>query len=151
METTYDCVIEEIVQSIFSTMLDIDLARVDAPSDRESLMASAQIAGEWMGSAVLSMSPEVSRASAAAMLRMAEDEVTDADRKDVAAELANMIGGNLKSVLPGPSFLSLPTIIAGENLGLYVHNAELLEDVALASAAGVLRVRLFAERRRANS
>jgi len=31
-----------------------------------------------------------------------------ADMQDAIAELANMVGGNLKSILPGPSMLSLP-------------------------------------------
>ena len=43
-------------------------------------------------------------------------DVTEVDQQDVASELVNMIGGNLKSLLPGPSFLSLPTIVSGAHL-----------------------------------
>jgi chemotaxis protein CheX len=147
METTYDSVIEQIVQSIFSTMLNINLVRVEepAPSDHESLLAAVQIAGQWTGSAVLALSFEVASESAAAMLKLPLKEVTEADRKDVAAEIVNMIGGNLKSVLPGPSFLSLPTIIAGHDLDLQVHHAELIDDVVLRTESGSLRIRLYAK------
>jgi len=128
-------------------MLSIELVRVEepAPSDQESLLAAVQISGQWMGSAVLVLSPEFASESAAAMLQLPIQEVTEADRKDVAAELANMIGGNLKSFLPGPSFLSLPTIIAGHDFGLQVHDAELLDDVVLKAESGSLSIRLYAK------
>ena len=147
MDTTYDCVIEQIAQSIFSTMLNIDLVRVEepVPSDQESLLAVVQIAGQWMGSVVLALSPEFARESAAGMLRISRQDVTDADQQEVAAELVNMIGGNLKSLLPGPSYLSLPTIVAGRKIGMQVHHAELIEDVVLRSESGSLRVRLYAK------
>jgi len=147
MSSTYDCVIEQIVQSIFSTMLETDLVRVDEPAraDQESLLAAVQIAGQWTGSVVLGLSPGVARDSAVAMLRLRGLETTDADRQEVAAELVNMIGGNLKSLLPGPSFLSLPTIVSGREFGLQIHDAELIDDVLLMSQAGPVRVRLYVQ------
>lgn len=145
METTYDSEIEQITQSIFSTMLNIDLMRIEepAPTHPESLVAVVQISGHWMGSAVLAMSPEVARESTAAMLKLSCEELGEEDLKEVAGELVNMIGGNLKSVLPGPSFLSLPTIIAGNEFGLRVQHAVVINDVALRSERGSLRVRLY--------
>ena len=83
------------------------------------------------------------REATADMLHMDPADVTAADQQDVASELVNMIGGNLKSMLPGPSFLSLPTIVSGHEFGLQVHDAELLDDVVLACSAGLLRMRLY--------
>ncbi len=145
MDTTYASMIEQIVATIFSSMLNDDLFRVEEPppADAESLLATVQIAGQWTGSVVLSLSPEIATRSAVAMLNIAPEEVTADDRQDVAAELANMVGGNLKSVLPGPSFLSLPTIVAGREFGLQVHDAQLIEDLVLRSESGSLRVRLY--------
>src|SRR3954454_13702849 len=111
-QISYDNLIEQIVQSIFSTMLHAELVRIDelqAPS-RDSLLATVQISGQWLGSVVISLSPDAARATAAAMLNIAPDDATDADQQEVAAELVNMIGGNLKSLLPAPSFLSIPTV-----------------------------------------
>jgi chemotaxis protein CheX len=146
--TTYESVIEQIAQSIYSTMLDIDLTRIETPAPpcQESLLAVVQISGQWMGSVVLALSPEVARASAAAMLQIADEDVTDADRQDVAAELVNMVGGNLKSLLPGPSFLSLPTVVAGREFGVQVHDAELIDDVVMISESGPLRICLYVQR-----
>jgi len=147
MTTTYDCVIEQIVQSIFSTMLEMDLLRTDEtlPADDDSLLAAIQIAGEWTGSVLLQLSADVARESAAAMLQMSSSEVTDGDWSDVAAELVNMIGGNLKSLLPGPSFLSLPTIVSGRDIAFQVQDAELVENVTLISRAGPVFVRVYSK------
>lgn len=145
METNYENVIEEVVQSIFSTMLNFDLFRAGEPTttEQEPLLTAVQIAGEWTGSVVLAMSPEMARASAAAMLGLDPADVSESDLRDVAAELTNMIGGNVKSLLPGPSYLSLPSIIAGSDFGLQFHQALLIEDVSMQSEAGSLRVRLY--------
>lgn len=146
MSAGYDDVIEQIVQSVFATMLNLDVVRAEpASSLRESPLAAVQIAGQWMGSVMLGLSPDVATAAAAAMLQIPADRVTDDDRQDVAAELVNMIGGNLKSLLPAPSFLSLPTIVSGREFGLHVHDAELLDEVALATPRGKLRVRLYVQ------
>ena len=153
METSYENMIAEVVQSIFSTMLDIELtpSEIPAATEQEPLLTSVQIAGEWTGSIVLAMSPELASASAAAMLTLTPAEVNEEDRRDVAAELINMIGGNVKSLLPGPSYLSLPTIIAGSDFGLQFHQALLIEDVSMQSPAGALRVRLYTKIVDANS
>jgi chemotaxis protein CheX len=144
METSYENVIEEVVQSIFATMLNFELIRTaESAAEQEPLLTAVQIAGEWTGSIVLAMSPGMARASAAAMLAMEPSEVNDSDLRDVAAELTNMIGGNVKSLLPGPSFLSLPSIITGSDFGLQFHHALMIEDVSMQAAAGSLRVRLY--------
>lgn len=151
MVATYDHVIEEIAGSVFATMLNLELSRIDVatPPDHDMLLATVHIAGEWTGSVVLALSPEMARVSAGAMLMIPESDVTSADEQEVASEIANMIGGNLKSLLPGPSFLSLPTIVSGREFGQQVHDAELLDDIQLANYAGLLRVRLYAKRSQA--
>lgn len=147
MTTTYGCEIEQIVQSIFSTMLEMDLVRAEETSatDDESLLAAIQIAGEWTGSVVLQLTAEVARESAAAMMQMSCSDVTDGDSRDVAAELVNMIGGNLKSLMPGPSFLSLPTIVSGSDIGFQVQDAELVDNVSLIYRTGPVTVRVYSK------
>jgi chemotaxis protein CheX len=147
MNTAQENVIEQIAQSVFATMLNLDLVREDDPSssDQESLLATVHIAGEWTGSVVLSLSSTIACEAAANMLQISSADVSDADRKEVASELANMVGGNLKSLLPGPSFLSLPTIVSGREFAMQVRDASLLDDVSLVCDAGALRVRLYVQ------
>ncbi len=37
------------------------------------------------------------------------------------AELTNIVGGGIKSLLPSPSVLSLPTVTQGTDFHLHVH------------------------------
>jgi chemotaxis protein CheX len=142
---TDECVLEQVAQSVFSTMLNIDLTRVEqpVPPHAELLLATVQIAGKWTGSVVLALSSDIARASAANMLQLAVDDVTPGDQQDAAAELVNMIGGNVKGLLPGPSFLSLPTIVTGREFGQQIHDAEIIENVTLTSESGTLQVTLY--------
>lgn len=148
MSESYDEVIEQIAQSVFATMLEIELVRADGQvlPEHEQILSAVHIVGQWTGSVVLAMSQPVARSAAVAMLQLAEADVTPTDLTDVASELTNMIGGNLKSLLPGPSFLSLPTIVSGRDFGVQVRDAESLDDVTLACAAGPIQVTLFAKK-----
>src|SRR5262245_33704720 len=147
METTYDSDIEQIVQSIFSSMLGMEAVRASEgePELQERVLGTIQITGAKSMSVILGVCDNVARAATAAMLQLPLADVSDNDARDVVAELVNMIGGNLKSVLPGPCFLSLPTVVAGQDLGLQVPGAELVEDALLQCEAGGMRVRVFAQ------
>ena len=141
-----DEAIEQIVQSVFATMANIELQRAESTTlDGDTLLATVHIAGSWTGTVVLGLSRELAGATAAGMLMMPEAEVSDADRRDTASELANMVGGNLKSVLPAPSYLSLPTIVSGRDLDLKISDSELLDDVWFQSTSGLLNIRLYVQ------
>ena len=145
METTYNTHIEQIVQSIFTSMLGMEvvLDPQDPASCEEAVIGAIQVAGDHAVTVVLGMSAGAARASAAAMLQMKLDDVTIEDERDVVAELTNMIGGNFKSLLPGHLYLSLPTVVDGRERGLQVPGAELVDDVGMACEAGAFRVRLY--------
>ena len=147
MTTTYDMELEQILESIFATMFDCKIARV-APRSRSTgttLTASIQISGDWVGSVVLDMHPQTARAAAGAMLRIPHETVAEEDCHDVAAELVNIVGGNLKSLLPGGSHLSLPTVVVGSDFGLHMHAAELLDEIWFDSTVGLLHVALYSK------
>lgn len=145
MTITYEPLIAEIAQTVFSTMAGLEFVQVDAAScaDHDSLLTSIHIAGDWTGSVVVSLSPGVAQQASAAMLGTSVSEVTESDQREVAAELTNMIGGNLKSLLPGPSYLSLPTTISGRDFEMHVRNAQQIDDVVMVCDAGLLRLRLY--------
>jgi chemotaxis protein CheX len=145
MLTSYEVQIEEIAQSIFATMLAGDVVRLDTPelNFREHLLATIQISGESNCSIVLGFSEGAARSSCAAMLQLPPEDIDASDERDVAAEFVNMVGGNLKSLLPGPSFLSHPTVVMGNDMDVEVAGAELAEDLFLACEGGALRLRRF--------
>ena len=149
METTYDYEIEQIVKDIFSTVLDIELSRdtevrdVSLASPHDNMMASIQITGGWLGCVVLGMSSEVARQTAASMFGRPMEHMSNIEECEVAAELVNMIGGNLKSVLPNPCHLSLPDVASGRDFDLNVHNSVLVDNVRMQCASGPIHVELY--------
>jgi chemotaxis protein CheX len=86
---------------------DEPLARIEDPGPL-NVVASISMTGSWDGHVVVSMSEAAALAVAAAMLALELDDVTDADILDAAGELVNVVGGQVKSILPQPCQLSLP-------------------------------------------
>jgi chemotaxis protein CheX len=86
--------------------------RGDYPSE---LAASVAIVGAFEGHVIVSCSQDGSRNVASALFEMPVDEVTGDEVGDALGELANVLGGNVKSMLPAPSTMSLPRIAATEN------------------------------------
>jgi chemotaxis protein CheX len=86
---------------------DEPLARIEDPGPL-NVVASISMTGAWDGHVVVSMSDSAAHAVAAAMLDLDVDAVTDADILDAAGELVNVVGGQVKSLLPQPCQLSLP-------------------------------------------
>ena len=77
------------------------------------LAATITISGAWNGTACLSCSRSAARHAARAMFDMTDDELTPAEVRDAIGELINVVGGNIKGILPGPTELSLPTVHDG--------------------------------------
>ena len=84
---------------------------VPAPRPAEAVSAWVQISGPWNGAVVLTCAPATAEALTESVLRARPPAtVDDEDVADALGELANVLGGNIKSVLPGPSSLGLPQI-----------------------------------------
>jgi hypothetical protein len=67
------------------------------------------VTGPWNGVVVLTCDQAGTTDLTRAVLQLAPaEELEDGDVDDVLRELANILGGNVKSLLPGPSALGLP-------------------------------------------
>jgi chemotaxis protein CheX len=78
------------------------------------VVASISVTGSWDGHVVVGCSATAATLIAAAMLDLDPDDVVPADILDAAGELVNVVGGNVKSLLPQPSLLSLPLTTRGD-------------------------------------
>jgi len=72
--------------------------------------ASVSVVGGWAGHVVIGCSDAVARRVSARLLVIPEEEVSEEDIVDAIGEFANVVGGNVKSIMPGPSSLSLPRV-----------------------------------------
>jgi chemotaxis protein CheX len=101
---------------IWTAYLDPDgvqpLERAD-DADPADVVASISVTGGWDGHVVVGCSSRAATAIAAAMLALPVDEVTGADVVDAIGELVNVVGGNVKSMLPGTSVLTMPRTTSG--------------------------------------
>jgi chemotaxis protein CheX len=74
-----------------------------------------QITGAWRGTVSVSGPPAVMTSLAAAVLGVPAERVKDAERADAVGELAAMLAGNLKAILPPPCYLSRPAVATADS------------------------------------
>ena len=81
----------------------------DLPAD--ALSAWVDVVGPWTGSVVLTTGRQTAADLTRALLGQAAPELLDhEDVADAFGEIANVVGGNVKAALPGPSTLGLPQV-----------------------------------------
>jgi chemotaxis protein CheX len=72
---------------------------------------AVSVTGEWRGMIAVDLTEASADALARGMLALDEyDELEPVELSDVVGEFANIVGGNVKSLMPGPSTLSLPLV-----------------------------------------
>jgi chemotaxis protein CheX len=72
------------------------------------LAGSVDLSGAWNGRIEVRMAEQLARDATAAMLMQRADQVGEEDTLDAIREIANMIGGLIKSALPRPCSMALP-------------------------------------------
>ncbi|MGD0776707.1 MAG: chemotaxis protein CheX [Candidatus Solibacter sp.] len=142
---TYREDLGRIAHDIFETMLgvEVEAAGQEWQPARDRLTGAVYLAGAWRGAVLL----ECDRAQACDFTRrlmaVPRPEKVDDDVRDTIGELANMIGGNLKSVLPRGVVLSMPSVVEGGDYCLrFCAGNALLERMAYRSPAGVFWITL---------
>ncbi|TNM44209.1 chemotaxis protein CheX [Nocardioides albidus] len=85
-----------------------------SPFDAAAWSSVTTISGGWQGAVTVELDEALARRLTTQMLDLPADEApSDSDVADAVGELVNMVGGNVKSLMPGPSVLSLPAVAAG--------------------------------------
>jgi hypothetical protein len=101
---------------VWSSLLGPDevLVPLPVPLPVDALSAWVLVVGPWSGCVVVTTAPEAAMELTRAVLRAEDDEeLGTADVADALGEVANVIGGNVKSLLPEPSVLGLPQVGLG--------------------------------------
>jgi chemotaxis protein CheX len=130
--------LEVIAREVWTSFLDGDPAGLLAARggtvgiggglESERVTGCVHLSGAYTGSIMLECSGPAARDAAAALFSMQPADVTPEEVVDAIGELANMVGGNVKSMLPGPSALSLPAVVHGP---FAVPGAEVVRAVQL--------------------
>jgi chemotaxis protein CheX len=113
--------LQAIAEQVWASYLDAEGTRpllVLPPGEPpRDVTASVSVTGAWEGHIVVSCSAPASRDVAAALLGVELADVTPEDVTDAVGELVNIIGGNVKGLMPEPSALSLPVVLVNGNTG----------------------------------
>jgi chemotaxis protein CheX len=124
--------VEEVVKFIWDAVLGEPIEVEDddggATSSQRSLMACVQVSGAWNGFVAAKFAPQAARQIAEIML--CAEGPNDDDVNDAIAEITNMIGGNLKGLLPPPCQLSPPWVTSSTEGKSRVPNCRTVGQVA---------------------
>ena len=71
------------------------------------------VTGAWEGTVAVARSDELARLITGTCFDVDPLEADSSEINDAVGEIANMIGGNVKALMPAPSQLSLPTVTTG--------------------------------------
>lgn len=112
--------------------------------ESEGVVALIGMAGPWIGTGALTCKPEVARQLAGAFL-MAEYPAVNDEVLDAIAELANMVIGNLKTMIEeqvGAMGLSTPTTIFGASFTTKIGGANAWTLIPFQICGGELLVQV---------
>lgn len=141
-----DSEIREIATSVWETMLGLSIEDTAQQAAESYVTSFVQISGAWQGAVAVELSLRLARVSAAALFGKDESELKDDEIKDAVGEIANVIGGNFKALVPGPSVLSLPIHVRGRANGLPAAKTGLVHaEARFQSASEPVRVVVFEE------
>jgi chemotaxis protein CheX len=114
--------ITEITSLVCTTMLGIE-AEPCAPHQpkpgERAMVGCVQITGTWSGAVLISCEPDFAVFIAKRLFGTTGEPSLEEER-DALGEVSNMIAGNLKALLPAPSFLALPTVTDGTDSAMEI-------------------------------
>jgi chemotaxis protein CheX len=104
-------VVGQVWESCLAHHPDVLVEGPFTPLDDPVTRASVVIRGGWSGMVLLEMGSGTALEAARVMLDLDEgDDVEPEEVADAVGELVNIIGGNMKSLLPTASSLGLPQV-----------------------------------------
>ncbi len=139
----YEEDLTRIVEDISRTMLRLEaVPNIASPPASGALTATVQFVGEWMGALLLQCTPRQALVFTARLMPGLTPSLIDEDVRDTLGEIANMLAGNLKSVLPPGVTLSMPSVVEGSDYALHICGGNASKRWSFSSEAGVFWVTL---------
>jgi chemotaxis protein CheX len=137
--------IEQLVESIWSAVLGWEVTPGSETSgwDEDFLTGYVPITGAWDGAVLLECHRDLARLAAATMFSLDAAAVGLEEVRDTLSELTNMLGGNLKALLPGPCFLGVPKVVNGHDCTVRVLDTRVLHQVGFSSQGLPFLVRVL--------
>ncbi|RBY80951.1 chemotaxis protein CheX [Geodermatophilus sp. TF02-6] len=112
--------VAEIAEQAWAALVGEEEVLVPLPGEppTDPVSSWVEVVGPWTGAVVLTCGRDTAEQLARALLGEHAPEVVDGeDVVDALGELANVVGGNVKALLPAPSVLGLPEVGAAPSPG----------------------------------
>jgi chemotaxis protein CheX len=128
-----------LAESVFLSMLALEVH----PSDEELLPDAPMItgavyyAGPWKGAVLVQCNRTQACDFTERLMGISQPSEFDDDVRDAVGELTNIIGGNLKPILPHGVVLSMPSVVEGYPSALRICGKNPIIRLAFSSAIGV--------------
>jgi chemotaxis protein CheX len=124
----FESAVSQTVVYVFESMLNTspEPAADETLGSVELVTAVLHFSGGWTGATLLEMPPVMARVFTGRMLGLDAPARIDDDVIDAMGELVNMIGGNLKTILPPGVELSLPSVVIGADYSLRICGGRLV-------------------------
>ncbi len=122
----------QIVQDVLSLVFNLQVRSDSATHSSSSELAAlprggvVYIVGDWLGSVIYRCSDELLDIMTSRMFEVDRGSSDPSLEVSVICELANMIGGNLKSILGEHCILSLPKTLSSLNYNTAIENDSLI-------------------------
>jgi chemotaxis protein CheX len=116
-----EATVQGIAEEAWSALVGGEEFLVPLPGGlpEDAVSSWVEIVGPWNGAVVLTTGRSTAEELARCLLAEHAPPVLDTeDVDDALGELANVVGGNVKAVLPGPSVLGLPEVGTAPEPGL---------------------------------
>jgi chemotaxis protein CheX len=143
--------IRRLTPEIWDAVLHLPLQCQDAIPDsgRRTVSACVHIAGAWNGAVALSCDIEFASQAAAIMFDLVGSVPSTADMQDALGELTNMVGGNIKALLPETCHLSLPSAVEVADFSVRILHSRLVLRIPFRSGDHSMIVSLLEREDRA--
>ena len=103
--------IQKYTHLVCAILLDFEIHPLPGSyegSSAETVLGSVQITGKWNGAVMLCLPSTLVDTLTEKMFSIKPGKASIEEKKDAIGEMVNMIGGNIKALLPQPCALSAP-------------------------------------------
>ena len=110
----YQTDIYQFAESVFASMLGLFVQPSDAPLPATDVITAAvYYAGPWKGAVLLQCDLPEACDFTARLMGIPKPSDFSEDVRDAMGEITNILGGNLKPILPHGVALSMPSVVSG--------------------------------------
>ena len=134
-----------VTQDVFRIMAGMEVESCPEPfaNYAQAIDSLLYYIGGAKGSLVLECSANVASAFAERVTGLPALSLNEEDVRDAVGELVNMIGGNLKALLPGDTVISTPLVFTSPRDLPLQENVSLISSLDFICEFGQFRLRLY--------